>query len=652
MNADDDIGETPSESRAARPSRSFFQKAASPTLHLLEEGDLNDESIDSRVLVSADIEEQFVSADVGPEHSRDQLKTAWQKRPRSFVAAEHSRDQLQTAWDKLTPRTPSTPSQCRLSLVDAVLFTREEDSREELERETAESLSLREEVSAAREAPSQRRSRDPKVSSGVLEREHAESLSPRQNVLPSSDFSQELEREQAESLSPRQEAYAARGRDDMKKILLPEMCLHSSGPPLIPFSEGSVLAKPGRVPSSSKTPSHRELMTGQEIFQSPRPLMAGRGRHGISPITSKSPISPAAVAVAAWQMQETGNARNQDLGDVKLQIVNPESEESAETIAKLHCLKHGVRKVWDPVWGELELLAPSKSSTASGYVALAVPCFYACPGLVVVSTALCGSLAFRRLTNLRSACRLFLCSWSSAFALAQLLVLIAAIARFGLADVSENFTIGPFGSAFDPMGAKNTAKILYLNQWWRLITPIFMHSGFLHLAGNILIQLRVGVSLEVLWGHTSWLFIYLVSGIASSLASCVWSPELRSVGSSGALCGLLGAWLPFTLLTWHEAATKDDRRRRWAQLAISTASIILMAALSFLPLAFDVASHIGGLVSGLLLGSGVFSRHLQRPWHRWGMFCFAFGLFIASFAAGICHLVFDSKPSKTLLLIP
>lgn len=75
---------------------------------------------------------------------------------------------------------------------------------------------------------------------------------------------------------------------------------------------------------------------------------------------------------------------------------------------------------------------------------------------------------------------------------------------------------------------------------WRLVTPIFLHAGLVHLATNLLMQLRVGLFVETLWGTRVYTAIYLASGVFASVYSCAFKPEQISVGASGSLMGVMG----------------------------------------------------------------------------------------------------------------
>lgn len=103
---------------------------------------------------------------------------------------------------------------------------------------------------------------------------------------------------------------------------------------------------------------------------------------------------------------------------------------------------------------------------------------------------------------------------------------IAGFAPFGV-----NPMVGPWPDTLDMMQAKNAAALVYEGQVWRLFTPIFLHAGLIHLAMNVLMQLRLGLYMELTWGPVVWGALYWGSGIASSLASAVLKPETISVGA-------------------------------------------------------------------------------------------------------------------------
>jgi rhomboid protease GluP len=77
-------------------------------------------------------------------------------------------------------------------------------------------------------------------------------------------------------------------------------------------------------------------------------------------------------------------------------------------------------------------------------------------------------------------------------------------------------------------------------EWWRLFTSVFIHFSIAHLVLNMIALVMFGPLVERLYGSVNYLLIYLLAGIAGSLASLSWRPEINSAGASGAIFGILG----------------------------------------------------------------------------------------------------------------
>lgn len=80
-------------------------------------------------------------------------------------------------------------------------------------------------------------------------------------------------------------------------------------------------------------------------------------------------------------------------------------------------------------------------------------------------------------------------------------------------------------------------------QPWRLLTAMFVHGGFFHLALNMLALWMLGQSLEPMLGRARYLALYLISGLGGSVMVAVLAPNTSTVGASGAIFGLLAALL-------------------------------------------------------------------------------------------------------------
>ncbi|QEG43207.1 rhomboid family intramembrane serine protease [Roseimaritima ulvae] len=81
--------------------------------------------------------------------------------------------------------------------------------------------------------------------------------------------------------------------------------------------------------------------------------------------------------------------------------------------------------------------------------------------------------------------------------------------------------------------------------WLTLLTSMFMHGGFGHIAGNMLYLWIFGNNVEHRFGHVWFLVFYLVAGLAGSLAQIASNPGsiIPNLGASGAIAGVMGAYL-------------------------------------------------------------------------------------------------------------
>lgn len=146
------------------------------------------------------------------------------------------------------------------------------------------------------------------------------------------------------------------------------------------------------------------------------------------------------------------------------------------------------------------------------------------------------------------------------------------------------------------------ANLRYLTlggDWWRLITSCFLHFGILHLAVNMYFLLFVGVQLEKILGKWKFLLAYLITGILSSVASLCWYQDVASAGASGALFGMFGL---FVALLTTDLLPKVVRTPMLRSFGIILGINILFGFQA----GIDNAAHMGGLVSGVLIGYALY----------------------------------------------
>jgi len=157
-------------------------------------------------------------------------------------------------------------------------------------------------------------------------------------------------------------------------------------------------------------------------------------------------------------------------------------------------------------------------------------------------------------------------------------------------------------------GANFVPLTLLADQWWRLFTCTFVHANLLHIAFNMWCLWNIGRMAENIFGRFSFLCIYWLTGVSSSLLSCLVHPAGLSVGASGAIFGVAGALIP--ALRWGGLPFPREAVRSTLQSLLFFAGYNLFIGAAVAQI--DNAGHIGGFVFGLLIGA-LLSRRLAAP---------------------------------------
>ncbi|MBI3136134.1 MAG: rhomboid family intramembrane serine protease [Bacteroidetes bacterium] len=165
---------------------------------------------------------------------------------------------------------------------------------------------------------------------------------------------------------------------------------------------------------------------------------------------------------------------------------------------------------------------------------------------------------------------------------------------FLLMVISGAGIMAPSGESLINWGA-NFRPVTLDGGWWRLITSCFIHIGLFHVLMNMYALLYIGLLLEPLLGRWRFIRIYLVTGIAASAASLWWNDITISAGASGAIFGMYGVFL--SMLTTN-LIEKSARKALMTSIVI----FVLFNLLSGAGGGVDNAAHIGGLLSGILIG--------------------------------------------------
>ena len=134
-------------------------------------------------------------------------------------------------------------------------------------------------------------------------------------------------------------------------------------------------------------------------------------------------------------------------------------------------------------------------------------------------------------------------------------------------------------------------------EYYRLLTSGFIHIGLMHLLFNNYALFLIGSQLESLYGRFKYIIIYLVTIVISSLFSLLFVTESVSAGASGAIFGLLGAFLYFGY--HHRVYLGNMMRSQIIPL------ILINLLIGFSIPAINNAAHIGGLISGVMIAAAL-----------------------------------------------
>jgi rhomboid protease GluP len=133
---------------------------------------------------------------------------------------------------------------------------------------------------------------------------------------------------------------------------------------------------------------------------------------------------------------------------------------------------------------------------------------------------------------------------------------------------------------------------VFAGEWWRLITSMFVHLGYIHLLTNLYMLCFLAPPLEKIIGVRKFLFIYFLSGLLGNIVTIMVKPEVWSAGASGAIYGIIGAYL-----TLHYRS-RPFYASLMGQLIIFLLIDFLIALIPAMHI--NVIAHLGGFVGGIV----------------------------------------------------
>lgn len=208
----------------------------------------------------------------------------------------------------------------------------------------------------------------------------------------------------------------------------------------------------------------------------------------------------------------------------------------------------------------------------------------------------------------------------------------------------------------------NVAPYTLTGEAWRLLTSMFLHIGFIHIALNMYLLIALGPYVEREFGKLRFSMVYLLSGLFGSIVSALWHGHYKAsksvlvmdqfvetsnlqlvvaAGASGALMGICGAFLGRMLTSGVDE--QDQNAVGMKGPLVQTIAINLV--MGFLTPGIDNACHIGGLVGGFVVGVGLSMLTFSgsAPRRLWSMVA------MSAASLGLVWWLAGQPPSQDLL---
>jgi len=187
---------------------------------------------------------------------------------------------------------------------------------------------------------------------------------------------------------------------------------------------------------------------------------------------------------------------------------------------------------------------------------------------------------------------------------------------------------------------ERSISLIARGQWWRLVTPIFIHLGVFHLLFNNMALFQIGPLIEESLGSQKFILVYLACGIVGNIGSYVFG--IQGAGASGAIFGLIG----LAAVYGYRIGGTMGRSLMKQMLIWGAIGLVMGQALHF-----DNVNHVGGLITGAALGFALSLEHptsarLAFAWNSAAILSVA--LVAVSFAMVALH--YGQSPNRESLL--
>ncbi len=175
-------------------------------------------------------------------------------------------------------------------------------------------------------------------------------------------------------------------------------------------------------------------------------------------------------------------------------------------------------------------------------------------------------------------------------------------------------------AALTRLGALRTDLVLEQGEWFRILCPMFLHYGIVHLLMNGVALVQLAAIVESIAGSARMVTIYLVCGVAAALASALFNDPLgnASVGASGAIMGLAGLLVGWALYGAEPLRTQLRQLLLRRLMIAVTLTFALGIAVWLVAPVIDNWAHLGGFVAGLVAAGALRDPVREAGSWAWG----------------------------------
>jgi membrane associated rhomboid family serine protease len=183
-------------------------------------------------------------------------------------------------------------------------------------------------------------------------------------------------------------------------------------------------------------------------------------------------------------------------------------------------------------------------------------------------------------------------------------------------EMKVNPMVGPSSEVLLELGALEGRLMIENSQWWRLLSPMFLHAGIIHLLLNMTVMLLLSHTVERNHGFLLTTFLFFLSGVCANILSALMQPGYVLVGASGGIFGLVGLCVADITLNWKllflvlQSRRTDDPPSRCDKCLcfwILALDLLINSLVGFTPYV-DNFAHMGGLVYGFLMSCAMLER--------------------------------------------